>query len=63
MAVGNCGMCGKYFRTLCQIPTVKTDRIYPSVILEWVVIFLQLSVKYRRNGFVCKAVGVYLKYF
>jgi hypothetical protein len=41
---------------------VNTDGIYPSVIVAWVVIVLQLLVKYRRPGFVCKAVGIYLKY-
>jgi len=44
------------------IVTVNTDGIYPSVIVAWVVIFLQLSVKYRQPGFVCKAVGIDLKY-
>jgi RimJ/RimL family protein N-acetyltransferase len=40
-----------------------TNRIYSLVIVAWVVIFLQLSVKYWRNGFVYKAVDIYLKYF
>ena len=42
---------------------VNTVRIYPLVIVELVVIFLQLSVKYRRPSSVCKAVGIYFKYF
>jgi len=42
---------------------VNTDGIYPSVIVAWVVIFLQLSVQYRRQGSVWKAVGIYLKFF
>ena len=48
---------------LSVIVTVNIDEIYLSVIVAWVVIFLQLSVKYRRPGFVCKAVGIYVKYF
>jgi hypothetical protein len=42
---------------------VITDEKFLSVIVAWVVMFLQLSVKYRRPGSVCKAVGIYLKYF
>ena len=45
------------------IATANTDGIYMSVIVACVVIFLLLSVKYQRLGFVCKAVGIDLKYF
>jgi hypothetical protein len=54
--------------TLCEIPTkiirlyLITDGICPSVIMAWVVIVWQLSVKYRRNLSVGKAVSMYLKY-
>jgi hypothetical protein len=44
------------------IVTVNTDEIYPLVIVAWVVIFLQLLVKYRRPGSVCKAINIDLKY-
>jgi hypothetical protein len=36
------------------IVTVNIDKNIPSVIVAWVVILLQLSVKYRRLGSVCK---------
>jgi hypothetical protein len=41
---------------------VITDGIYSLVFVAWVVIFLQLLVKYRRLISVCKAVDIYLKY-
>jgi hypothetical protein len=61
---------GKCFRTLSNtdryIPSVivmvNTDEIFMSVIMAWVVIVWQLSVKYRRPVSVRKAVGMYLKY-
>jgi hypothetical protein len=70
-AIGDCGMGSKYFITLCKyrricpsvIATVITNGIYLSVIMAWVVIFVQLLVKYWRLGAVCKAVGIDLKYF
>jgi len=54
--------------TLCEITTeiirlyLITDGICPSVIVAWVVIVWQLSVKYQRNLSVGKAVSMYLKY-
>jgi len=70
ISVNDCGMGGKYFRTLSNtdiyIPSVivmvNTDGIYLSVIVVWVVIVLQLSVKYRLSFSIGKAVGRYLKY-
>ena len=37
------------------IVMVNIDGIYLSMIVAWVVIFLQLSVKYRRPGSVWKS--------
>jgi hypothetical protein len=42
---------------------INTDGRYPSVIVAWVVIVLQVLVKYRQPDFICKVVGIYLKYF
>jgi len=61
---------GKCFWTLSNtdryIPSVivmvNINRICPSVIVAWVVIVWQLSVKYQRPVSVWKAVGMYLKY-
>jgi hypothetical protein len=68
ISVGNYGRACNCLPTLCEIPTdssrryihlyVITDEIYPSVIMVWLVIVWQLSVKYRR----ILSVGMYLKY-
>jgi hypothetical protein len=68
ISVGNYGMAGNCFATLCEIPTdiirryirlhLITDGYYPSVMMAWLVIVWQLSVKYRQ----ILSVGRYLKY-
>jgi hypothetical protein len=56
LSVGNYGIGSNCLPTLCEIPTdiirwyihlyVITDGIYPSVIMAWLVIVWQLSIKY-----------------
>jgi hypothetical protein len=41
---------------------VNTDGNIPSIIIAWVVIVWQLSVKYQRNVSVGTAIGSYSKY-
>jgi len=69
ISVGNYGMAGNCLPSLCEIPTdiirrsirlyVITDGIYPSVIMAWLVIVWQLSVKYRR----ILSVGMYFEIY
>jgi hypothetical protein len=73
ISVGNYGMVGNCLPTLCEIPTdiirrsirqyVITDGIYPSVIMAWLVIVWQLSVKYRRILSVGISVGMYFEIY
>jgi hypothetical protein len=65
-------MAGNCAATLCEIPTdiirwhLITNEYYPSVMpsvmMAWLVIVWQLSVKYRRIVSIGIAVGRYLKY-
>jgi len=69
LSVGNYGIGSNCLPTLYEIPTdiirryirlyVITDGIYPSVIMAWLVIVWQLSVKYRR----ILSVGMYFEIY
>ena len=71
LSVGNYGIASNCLPTLCEIPTdiirryirlyVITDGIYPSVIMAWLVIVWQLSVKYRRILSVSMYFEIYIK--
>jgi hypothetical protein len=69
LSVGNYGIGSNCLPTLYEIPTdiirryirlyVITDGIYLSVIMAWLVIVWQLSVKYRR----ILSVGMYFEIY
>jgi len=62
--VGDCGICNRYFATLCEILINKLIPFVETlVIVTYAVNILQLSVKYRRHNVVCKSVSDGLKIF